>query len=849
VDDEAPRPSRHLVFGIPATSFVGRETELTVVERRVSAVAAGEGGAVIVRGEAGIGKTALIDAALGRIPPRVQLRRGTAEAMDAHRPFGVFIDALRLDAGQLAPAQFGVAEAISDIVQRECAATPIALVLEDLHWADGPTLAMVQRLGRVLSQLPLLLVCSARFAPERGDLEEVLGALELRGAARLELEPLSDNTTAMMVAGLLGTEPPAELMAHVRAAGGNPFFVTQLVTAVRDEGGPKHSPTLYATILRHLASLSKGTRETLGLASVLGSAFSIADLAVVTERSVVALQPALQEAAAAGVLGDAGDRLAFRHELIRDALYEELSAALRLELHSQMARELARVGVAPTRVAEHLLRTQGPADRELVALMHETALELSAVAPGTAVAVWERALDAAGPFNRDREQLVAGLAITLLDGGRPADAEANCRRALALGVPAGQEGPVLTCLVRSLVLQGRIGEADAESKLAATSPRLSSSEHAAHLARAAIFPLFAGDLPAAADTARRAEEVARVSGNVAARTQALVTAGHVANCGSDLAEAERLLSAAVKLAEAVGDVADPDALPHAHFGFLLSDMDRVDEANAMIAAGRDAAERVGSAAGLYFAQQAGAGLAILAGRFDDLLAELDANRALAEDSGFGWQYSVAALRGLVVLSREGPHASAPFAGPLTGEVPFFAYGMAWPHLFQLRQLAATDRAAEAVPLGWEAWAACESHGFDRECALLGPDLVWLLCEQGDDAQARRIADHHDALAARNPSVASLSASACRVRAVVDGDGDGLAVAVERYRDSPRRFEHARCAEEAARLLLRSGRSEEAATYARDAVSTYALVGAGWVASSAQSSFRDLGLRLGASGAR
>jgi len=831
--------------------FVGRAPERALLARRVASVAAGRGGAVIVRGEAGIGKTSLIDVALVEAPARaVVVRRGASEVMDAHRPFGVLLDALAVDGRSLAPAPFGMAESITEMVERACTGAPMVLVLEDLHWVDGASLAVIQRLGRLVAQLPLLLVCSARPTPDREQLDLVLAGLEGRGAASIRLDALSDAECVSLVADLLGAPPDAELMGHVRSTGGNPFFVAQLVAAVREDGAPRRSPSLRTTILRQLGFLSGPTKEMLGLASVLGTAFSVAALARVSGQSVVALAPALREATAAGVLGEAGDRLTFRHELLRDALYDELPAPVRSGLHEHMARQLVRAGVPATHVAEHLLRVTGPADREMLALLREVAVALSTVAPASAVAVWERALEASGVDDPAREELEAGLALALVDSGRPIDAERSCRRALASDVSVSVEGALRSCLIRAVLLQGRIVEADHETRRAVASPHLSQSDRAALLGRAAMFPFLAGDFDAAADTARRAEADAVASDNAAARARALIALGNVSLVRGHLGEAEAILRTAVEWYGRAGERADRDASAQANLAMVLAAADRLDEAEAMIAEARASAGRVGSAAELWLAERVSGGVAVLAGRFDDLLAELDAIDTLADDSGIGWRDSSSSLRGLALLVRSGPQAAAPFAPGLTGgAMPYLAHGSSWSFLFGMTLRGATGQPREALDEAWPAWEACDSHGMGYECTILGPDLAGLLCALQDTAGAARVAERLDDMAGRNPSVASIAGAALRVRGLIGADADVLLAAVDAYRRSPRRFEHARAAEEATLALLRSARRREAEELAREALWAFGEVGATWMAGRARAAFRDGGLTLGIRGTR
>lgn len=166
--------------------------------------------------------------------------------------------------------------------------------------------------------------------------------------------------------------PGPRLLAEIAGAGGNPLFVTELLAALAQEGAIETGsgqaevtemtvpPTLRLAILRRLSFLPVGTVHILQAASVLGSSFTVTDLSATTARPVVELSRALAEAMRGQVLADDGDRLRFRHDLIRDAIYEDLPLSVRRGLHREAGQRLARAGAPSIQVAEHLARGAGP---------------------------------------------------------------------------------------------------------------------------------------------------------------------------------------------------------------------------------------------------------------------------------------------------------------------------------------------------------------------------------------------------------------------------------------------------------------------------------------------------------
>ena len=117
--------------------------------------------------------------------------------------------------------------------------------------------------------------------------------------------------------------------------------------------------SLPGAIADRLGFVSAPTREVLRAAALLGVEFAITDLTAVLGRTVAALVPALDEARATGVLADSGSGLAFRHPLIREALYAEMPASVRAAWHRDAGHALASAGAAPDRVARQLLRALG----------------------------------------------------------------------------------------------------------------------------------------------------------------------------------------------------------------------------------------------------------------------------------------------------------------------------------------------------------------------------------------------------------------------------------------------------------------------------------------------------------
>ena len=186
------------------------------------------------------------------------------------------------------------------------------------------------------------------------------------------------------------------------------------------------------------------------LAAVLGGAFSAHDLSLISGRAVVDLTPPLlREAVGTAVLGERGDRLVFRHDLMREALDEDIPGGIRPGLHREVAHALLGAGMPAAALAEHLLRGVQTGDAPTLETLTAAGAGLTGSAPALAAELWRRAGERTAPAEPECFLRRLGLAQALLAGGRAGEAEALCREILAAGGAAldgGARGDVGSCL-------------------------------------------------------------------------------------------------------------------------------------------------------------------------------------------------------------------------------------------------------------------------------------------------------------------------------------------------------------------------------------------------------------------
>src|SRR5215218_6835394 len=397
----ASRPGRAILVAMTATltspTFVGRTEELARLAAAADRAAAGTPTAVLVGGEAGVGKTRLVGelVASARQAGATVLVGGCVELGGEGMPFAPLIEALRpfvrdLDEPELArlvpgraraelarllpelaaPAGAGAGagerpafggdpgpwsdrgrlfELLLVLLERLGAERPAVLVVEDLHWADRSTRDLLAFLHRNLRHGRLLLVMTYRSDElhRRHPLRPFLAELDRgRRAERLELDRFGRDEVAAQLAGIMGAPAPAELTERIHArSGGNAFFVEELA-AVAGPGAHADGelpPSLRDTLLARIELLAEPTQQVLGVASAAGARVGHDLLAEVAGLGEAELLAGLREAVSARVLlVDADDgAYGFRHALVKEAVYAELLPGERTRLHARFAAALA----------------------------------------------------------------------------------------------------------------------------------------------------------------------------------------------------------------------------------------------------------------------------------------------------------------------------------------------------------------------------------------------------------------------------------------------------------------------------------------------------------------------------
>jgi len=780
------------------TPFVGRTGELAVLTADLDAAVGGRGGVVLVAGEPGIGKTRLVEElaarAIGRgaavlwgrcwegagapaFWPWVQVVRGYVQ-VQAEDPASLRHDlgAGAADIAALVPAvrdripdlpappplepeaaRFRLFDSLAGFLRTAAARRPLLLVLDDLHWADVASLALLRFMSRELDggegSGPLVVGSYRHTEVDQG--HPLLGAVAdlTRGQHRwLPLGGLGQREVAGFIALVAGAEPSAELAAEVyRQTDGNPFFVTEVVRLLASQGrldpAARGAAVLKgglpegvrAVVAERLSRLSGDCRQILEVASVVGRDFELRVLQPASGLDAGQLLVLLEEAEAARLVGAVPGELSrwrFAHALVREVLYEGLLAARRVRLHGLVADALEAVYAAEpgphlAELAHHLVEAAPGSEKSAA-----RAVRMATLAGRRALEVlaWE---DAAGLFER------ALAALELAE--RPGSAQQRCELLLAIGearMAASDVPAARTAYQQAGELAGRIGSPEALARaglglgLEFTSgivdpvqvglleQALAVLDKADSPLRARVLAGLARALVSAPQAERRlalSEDAVRMARRLGdpATLAAVLFGRHLAIWGSEQAEVtgERLSIAteAVGLAEQIGD----RAMALRGRGLRRIDLLELGDLagyDADLAAAERAAEQLGQLRYRWQLPLAHATRALLAGRFgqaEELIEQGLAAGRRAGDQAVGNYYTgvIATLRfmqgrlcELAELSRD---AAARFPAMVVFRAALAAMlaeaGRADEAQAEVERLAAGDLAA--VPRD-PAWSYC-----------------------------------------------------------------------------------------------------------------------------------------------
>ena len=512
--------------GWPLAELLERDRELASIDRRVDEVITCAGRFAVIEGSPGIGKTALLAAVADRAAGKglsVLSARGSMSERDL--AFGivrqlfesVFVRAAEEEQAELltGPARLAAPALLLEGATGDdpsaalhglywlCAnladRRPLALLVDDAHWGDADSLRWLDYLVRRIDSLPLLLVLAVR-----GDTSyrELLSAVFAASPVELHtLRPLSEAATTQVVRRLLGADADTTFCAAChQATGGNPFYLSELLLAMRADGTPATSDgaasvarlapaTVTRSILLRLGRLGGEAVNLARAIAVLGPDASLARAAPLADLDGDSAQLAFDQLRGAELLASS-EQLAFKHPIVAASVDGEIEPGARSIAHKRAAHLLEAENASPDRIAVHLVATAPMGDPWVVEQLSAAAdWSLERAAPDAAATFLGRAL-AEPPDARSRPRLLLALGLAEVRAAEPV-AVKHLVEAHTLAVDPRTRADAAVAAAGQLFLSGRLEHAvsilsEAVDQLGGDDPRR-ALELRAHLLAFAMY--------------------------------------------------------------------------------------------------------------------------------------------------------------------------------------------------------------------------------------------------------------------------------------------------------------------------------------------------------------------------
>ena len=795
-------------------SLAGRERELAELGRLLERVSGATAGAALIEGPAGIGKSSLMGsvaedardrgfAVVGTRCDEYELQRAFGAGrrlLAAMTPGGSDAEVEDLLAGEKAgtAAGFLLVDRLVEAAEAIALRRPLLVWLDDAQWADDWTLRAAGAVLRRLDRLPVVVVVGARPSPRSDELAKLVAGLAQHGPT-FRLRALSDDDVAVVVADRFGVPPGPRLAAALGGAGGNPFFVTELLDALsRDElliasdeevevtaaGTP---PGLLVTVLHRMRRLPEPDLELIRMAAILGGSFTVAELAgAVGGRPDGLLEPLLG-LRDEGIFSEEKDRFRFRHDLMREAVYDDLGGPVRASMHASVGHAFAEAGFDPVEASHHLLLGAQPGDIAAVDLMI-TASGSGRLTLPESTALLHRVLELA-PSHPEATRLKRRLGTLLFWDSRPAEAITVLEEVLAQAPDRAGQLDVVRALCSAAVTMGDEDVSrrwkDRAAELAAD---LSDSTEPSTLLNVVKCHRFRGDLAAATAVAQRVIPLAAAAGDASAEEEAESTCSWLSNLRGRPLDALAHCRRALELSRE----STTEGRHRFHHAWARADLWEYDTSRAESSKSRKLFEEAGALVGLLTATCQAAWLDWAAGHLDEATVHADTGLELTEELGITIEAEhPAVVRGWLALLAGQPEQAAAWMDRVPTAKGFRG---AWLRF----RIEWAGRGAEAA-MQWAPFLLMKTEARDAVGPEHLPDLVRAAREAGDEGIVQE-ALRWSVEAAAGTQNRSVELAALRCRAFAQQDAEAALKVISMASECPWPLERGGAFEDAAEAL-------------------------------------------------